>query len=286
MKEVQRIKPVTAKKHHMESWVFYGIGIVFVVGMKYFYSRAGSDELKWILTPTAGWVGFLCGKVFEYESQIGYINHGLRFIIAPSCSGVQFMIITASALIFSFSHRMGTMKKGFLWTAFSFAFSFPFTVFVNGVRIGVSIYLPQFLRQRDAFGGLLTPERLHTAIGTVVYTLSLIMIYHAGGYAAEWLAGFRGKGQGYPGFKYSGRNFSASLFRCMKPLCWYFAVVLCLPLINRMYQRDYEGFFEYAVFILCMSLSVVVLFCLTSLILRWCCRLAKALENHFHINLK
>ena len=58
------------------------------------------------------------------------------------------MMILFIMLIFSFLHRIAPKKNGYLWFVFCLAFSYTATVFVNGVRIIVSIYLPPFLEQR------------------------------------------------------------------------------------------------------------------------------------------
>lgn len=85
--------------------VFYLVGFLILLGMKYYYSRADAESLRWILGPTAGWVELLSGIPFRYEPGLGYANHSLRYLIAPSCSGVQFLIITAAMLIFTFVHE-------------------------------------------------------------------------------------------------------------------------------------------------------------------------------------
>lgn len=177
--------------------VFYLPAFLLILGIKFFYSKAGSDDLLWILAPTARWVSILSGIPFVYEPNAGYVNHSLRFIIAPSCSGVQFMLITITTLIFSFVHRMNLtqessqskeipdshgIKKGVCWTLTSILASYLLTIFVNGLRIILSIYIPVYFREQNLYGSFLTPERLHTIIGTVVYFVSLLTIYHLGGY--------------------------------------------------------------------------------------------------------
>ena len=92
-------------RFHRQYIFIYLMGFSLILGMKYLYSKADCESLLWILGPTARWVELLSGIPFVYEPGFGYANHGLRFLIAPSCSGVQFMIITAAMLIFSFSHR-------------------------------------------------------------------------------------------------------------------------------------------------------------------------------------
>lgn len=80
--------------------------------LKYRYSHAGSEELLWLLAPVAWWAGSLGGLSFVHEQGVGYVEHAARFIIAPSCSGVQFLIIALAVFLFSFVHRAGTWKRG------------------------------------------------------------------------------------------------------------------------------------------------------------------------------
>lgn len=91
--------------------IFYLLAVAAVLAIKLFYSRAGSDMLIWILAPTARWAGFLGGLAFTYEPRVGYVNRSIHFIIAPSCSGLQFMSVLIMVLICSFVHRMGIREK-------------------------------------------------------------------------------------------------------------------------------------------------------------------------------
>ena len=134
-------------------WISYLAGFILVIGIKYFYSQAGCRQLQWILAPTAWWVRTLSGIPFEYDPDAGYINYDYRFIIASSCSGVRFMILSTAALLFSFVHRMRTSWQGAAWTAFSLAFSYAATVFINGIRITASIYIPGYARQYGLYSG-------------------------------------------------------------------------------------------------------------------------------------
>ena len=73
---------------------FYLAGALLLLGMKYYYSRGGPDSLSWILAPTARWVSALSGIPFIKVPQTGYVSHSCRFIIAASCSGLQFLMIS------------------------------------------------------------------------------------------------------------------------------------------------------------------------------------------------
>lgn len=241
-------------------WICYIAGLAAVLGVKCFYSGAGSDALGWVLSPTAWWVRVLSGIPFEYVSGVGYVSHRFRFIIAASCSGVQFMIIAFAMLVFSYVHRMGTVKRGFAWIAFSALFSYLFTIFVNGFRILLSIYLPAWLGP-EALSGWLTPERLHSAIGITIYFTSLALLYHGAGYAFGKILSPPAKSR--TGFLAAGiRSF-------LSPLFWYFAIVLGIPFINRAYRNDGGRFWKYALLMTVVCMTVLCLFCLTAAIYRF-----------------
>lgn len=118
-------------------------------------------------------------------------------------------------------------------------FSYGFTVFVNGVRIACAIFLPRRLPSGmlESFpGGLLTPDRLHTLIGIVVYFTSLLFIYEMAGAVLQ-----RSR---------QNQERGAAVQRPMGiwvPVFWYFFVVLGIPFLNRAYERRPEAFTEYAI---------------------------------------
>lgn len=248
-----------------QNWIYYLIGLTIIVGMKYFYSRAGTGELKWILAPTARWVRILSGISFTYESRIGYVNHDLYFIIAASCSGVQFMIITIATLIFSFVHRMESKGKAAGWIVLSIGGAYVSTIMVNGLRIIISIGLPLVLShsplyRQQAISGQITPETLHTVIGVAVYFTSLLLIHRAAGYVSQRMAG--------------GREYSAAdndrthLPGYMVPAFWYVLIALGIPFLNHAYRNNAENFIGYASLILLVCMAVLIICHLISVIKR------------------
>lgn len=290
--ELSRLKVIVR-----QNFVFYLTGFLVIAGMKLFYSRADSGQLVWILAPTAKWVTILSGIPFVYEQDMGYVNHSLRLLIAPSCSGVQFMLILAATLIFSFVHRMGgisslddmssmeawdgdrqdkpssRMKRGFAWTAASIGISYLLTVFVNGLRIILAIYIPLLLADWNIYFSFLTPGRLHTIIGTAVYFVSLLTIYRLAGYVSLRTRRFvkstgteQSTSAGSSGCRFAKLLAQASLLRkCAPPVFWYFFMVLGVPFLNRAYRKGTERFTEYAVLIISVCSTILLLFCLGSL---------------------
>lgn len=250
------------KSFIMRNWVLYFVGFIIVFGIKYFYSKAGSDELEWILAPTAWWVKTLSGIAFDRESHVGYINHTFRFIIAPSCSGVQFMTVTFATILFSFVHRMRTMKMKFCWAALSVGFSYLFTVFVNGFRIIFAIYLPLYIHRSDIGGGWLTSERIHTIEGTVVYFVSLLIIYRIAGYASRKIACLPEEVLSRNRSEQPGNPLLRIIRKCVPPMFWYFFITLGIPFINGAYKNDGKKFIEYAILMTAVCAATVFLFCL------------------------
>lgn len=237
-----------------QNWLFYLIGTAAILALKLFYRNANADELKWILAPTARWVSILSGIDFQYEPQVGYVSHSFRFIIAASCSGLRFMLICIAALLFSYLHRMQTKKSGFCWIIASIAASWLYTVFINGLRIVLSVYLPLSLKKAMAFDGWLTPERLHTMIGTAVYFTGLLVFYQAAGYAS---------------FKIAGMHNTvlppAGILKYLPPVFWYFGIVLGIPFFGRAIRNDWENFREYALLVAALCLGLLLLMFLLTL---------------------
>lgn len=250
---------------------FYLLAALILFGIKYFYSGAGSDELKWILAPTTRWVELLSGIPFLYEQGTGYVNHDLRLLIAPSCSGVQFMLITFATLIFSFLHRIGNtvsskplhrshpIWKKLLWFALSLVLSYILTILINGLRIIVAIYLPIYFEGNHFLRKLLSPDRLHTTIGIIVYFVSLLTIYQLAEYAFQ---------------KRNGKCrddtslLQSFLRKCLSPVFWYFFIVLGIPFLNNAYRKSGAQFTNFALLVTGCCGIVLLLYALTALIWR------------------
>lgn len=261
-----------------QNFIFYLAGILVVLGIKVYYSHADCDSLLWILAPTTHWVELLSGIPFTYVSGTGYVNHSLRLWIAPSCSGVRFMLITAAMLIFSFVHSITSPEKaslpkvslrimrGFGWIAVSIIFSWLFTVCVNGLRIITAIFLPMYLEQAGLMNGLLTADRLHTMIGVVVYFTALLMLYQLVTYFIQRKSRLFGPPDNTYHSPENSRRQSELARKCIPPVFWYFFMTVGLPLFNRAYRSGTAEFMEYAVLIICCLTLILLLYCLVWLL--------------------
>ena len=254
-------------------WLLCMAAAIVTLVMNHFCRTNDSDALKWILTPTARWVSVLSGIPFEYLPHQGYVNHFHQFLIASSCSGSRFMLLTFLMLVFSFpisdllgknsgmyslrdcektceagqknnnADRIGAYKE-YLWFGFSMTFSYITTIFVNGIRITVSIYFPAILEKKHLMNGWLTDDRLHTLIGTVTYFTSLCVVYLLASLLRRCM------------FRQAKRQTDIML---LIPAFWYLLVVLALPFAKRMYHNEWDGFGQYAAVIVGVCGSVCVL---------------------------
>lgn len=231
----------------------YLLGLLIVISLKLYSSQAGSNELIWILRPTAWWTSILSGFTFTYEQGVGYVNHSLRFIIAPACAGLRFLMIACLMLIWSFVHRLDSRKKQLHWTLLSLPASCLITIFVNGIRITLSIILPPLLQKPESITKNITSGQLHTAIGTLVYFLSLLALYWAGDQLSQRIG------------KKNTVEKEQFIWKKLLPVLWYLGPVIGLPFLSRMAYGDYKNFASYELPVLSVCGSVLLLITLLSL---------------------
>lgn len=234
--------------------------------INYYGKASDADMLTWILTPTARWVGILSGISFEYLPHQGYVNHFHQFLIAPSCAGGRFMLLTFLMLAFSFlpsafqcdlygkkDKKMNIIKE-YLWFGFSIIFAYISTIFVNGIRIVISIYLPDILEKRHLLSGQMTPDRLHTLIGTVSYFTFLCIIYQLASFIRRRMFTPSDKKSALPSNDFF--PYFTKYGRLSAPVFWYLLIVLALPFAKRIYLNEWEGFGQYTALILCVCAGV------------------------------
>ena len=259
------MKKIRIKILILNYWLLCTAAAIVTLVMNHFCRTNDSDALTWILTPTARWVSILSGISFEYLPHQGYVNHFHQFLIAPSCAGSRFMLLTFLMLVFSFlitnflEENSGftdgiRVRREYLWFGFSMVLSYIATIFVNGVRITVSIYLPEVLERKHLMDGWLTDDRLHTLIGTVTYFTSLCVVYLLASQLRRCM--------------FRQRNCQTGILLFV-PAFWYLLVVLALPFIKRMYHNEWDGFGQYAILIIGVCGSVCVLSMIAGRIRRW-----------------
>ncbi|MCI0659288.1 MAG: exosortase K [Acidobacteria bacterium] len=223
-------------------WLFlYGAGFLIALGLKLHYSRAGADELVWILAPTSHLAGLLTGDHFEREPRSGWISHASRMILGPGCAGVNFLIIAFSAFFFSFVGRLKSPATRVAWLAASLGGAYLLALATNALRIITAIRLHEL----DVYGDLITPQRVHRAEGAVVYCVALLLAHL---FAERTLARLGALPPRRPAFS------------PWVPLGWYVGMALGVPLLVRVYRGGDGPFVEHSALVLlvCLSLALVL----------------------------
>ena len=242
--------------------------LVLAVGLKQHYSEAGSEDLAWIVRPTAALVEQISGIPFEEEAHTGFVNYSRRIIIAPACAGVNFFIIAFSMAVFcGLSHIQGKRLK-WLWLAAALVGAYGLTVFVNAVRILVSIYT----YEADIHSGWLTPERLHRLEGVIIYFFFLCLFYRIITTVCRLI-------QGPQRESIEAQRVRPDFLRwglaALVPLFWYGLITLAIPLLNGTMAKDGARFAEHGAMVISGCLAVLVV--LWSIRWRW--KSTKRLKN-------
>ena len=150
---------------------------------KQFYSHASFDQLRWVLAPTVRLVEWVSGVTLELEPHHAYLSRDHYFAVVPACSGLNFMIVAFVSVCVGLAHTCAghAARAGLvLGSALS---AYAGTLLANATRITLAIGL----HDAGASFGVMTPERLHCALGVAVYFPFLLALFAA----AEWLSGAR-----------------------------------------------------------------------------------------------
>lgn len=258
-----------------ENALFYAVGMIISLELKHFYSHAGNDDLNWILVPTSRVAEYLSGIHFERELHIGLVNHAHRFIIVPSCAGINFLTIAFSTLFFSFVHRLKSIRLKILWLSVSAGFAYLLTLIANALRIICAIYL----YRADIYGGWVTSERVHRIEGTFIYFVFLLFAYltaerMAQGFIFKTPGGWRS-----PAAK--GKEFFQIIWRCLIPFFWYSLIGLGIPILRMAYKQDGTKFTEHFSLVTSVCLCIVLMLILIRFGYRKAaCTLNQLKKNH------
>jgi len=151
-------------------WLVLAAGLAF--GIKYHYSRAEAGQLKWILAPTTRLVEALSGDDFIWKTHAGYFSQERRFLIAPSCAGINFLIMAFAMSVWFTLPRLSSHRRRFLAVFLALAGAYGLAILINALRICLSLYTKGY---QAPLG--LDPSEVHRLVGIVVYFSSLMVLY-------------------------------------------------------------------------------------------------------------
>ncbi len=181
--------------------------------LKRFYSTASAADLRFLLAPTAWLVEVAGGHRFDWTPG-GYLSTELRFVIAPACAGVNFLIVAFAALVLGSVRPARPAWQNVAILLASAGAAYATTLLANALRILIAIPL---WTHRVSLGWL-TGARLHEAVGVAVF-LGMLLLLHL---AARRLAG--------------------APVHAWLPLLPYAGVMLVVPLLRGAHQRaEFRG---------------------------------------------
>lgn len=213
------------------------------LALKFYYSTASANDLRWILAPTTLLVELLSGKSFSFESYTGYMSSDHTFVIAVSCAGVNFLI--AAFLMLALRGLWRERFQGVNWWFLPIAGASAYlaTLLANTVRIVVALEI----ERRSFEVSWLTANQLHRLEGIVVYFGFLMVLFMISERAEI------------------GRPRRLWLF----PLLVYYVTTLGIPLLNGSYQRS-NSFWEHFGFVMILPLIVLSFFVVVSALDYFC----------------
>ena len=204
------------------------------LALKFYYSTATANDLRWILAPTTTLVEFLSGKRFEFESYAGYMSSDHSFVIAVPCAGVNFLITAFLMLALRRLWRERFHALSWRFIPFAAVLAYATTLIANTTRIWLALEL----RARAVAIGALTNNQLHRLEGIVVYFGFLLLLFLL--------------------IEHFESTRPVRLARVLAfPLLVYYATTLGLPLLNGAFERG-TAFREHAIFVLLLPLLFVV----------------------------
>ncbi|MEN6321693.1 MAG: exosortase K [Syntrophaceae bacterium] len=239
------------KTEILHKGIYYLLVLFIAVGLKFFYSRAASEDLVWILSPTAAIVECLSGTHFEKEMNIGYVSLSRSITIVPACAGLNFMIAAFCMAAFGLLYSMKRRELLPLCVVASMAAAYLLTVAVNSVRIVTSMYL----YKADIYTQLITPERVHRIEGVLIYVVFLSLFYLAVRkimWATMLFATYEKK-------KTDGRNIRDAVITSLIPLFWYFLIALAVPVLNNAHHSHAGLFWEHFLVVLTVGLIIFLI---------------------------
>lgn len=121
--------------------LYYLTTIGLFILLKFCYTLADNNNLRFLLKPTDKLVELLTNSKADYFSDKGYYHEKLNIIIEKSCSGFNFWLLCFCMLTFLALKYFDKSLYKALTIPVSMAAAYILTIFVNGSRIFASIIL-------------------------------------------------------------------------------------------------------------------------------------------------
>lgn len=248
----KRLGPTGRKLAHFLThsyWKRWGqlmVVLLIAVALKYFYSAASVNQLRWILAPVTLAVQFISGRQFTFEPYAGYIDSNHMFVIAASCAGVNFLITSFLMLALGKLWRDRSQNIKWRFLPIAAAVAYVATLVANTVRITTAMQLRGVM-----VGSSLTAGQLHRLEGIFVYFGFLLLLY-----LLSERANTKMSRQPATLDVKNRKAWLSILGRSIFPLAIYYATTLGLPLLNGAFRQ--AAFWEHSIFVLATPLLIVI----------------------------
>jgi exosortase K len=210
------------------------------LALKYFYSTANPNQLRWILAPTTFLVDLFSERTFEFESHMGYLSNDRTFLIAGSCAGVNFLITAFLMLCLRklwINRNVGTSWHFFPAAA---AIAYVATIVANTVRISAALRMQQMSLESS----WLSSNQLHRLEGILVYFGFLLLLY----LPSERLL------VNQPA---TSENHSSAIKQTLFPLIIYYLTMFGIPFANGAYRQGAD-FWQHSLFVFLTPLLLIL----------------------------
>ncbi|PID41068.1 MAG: exosortase K [Proteobacteria bacterium] len=222
--------------------------LIAVYQVKRYYSGADSEALAWIIGPTARLVELISGITFTPLAGVGWVSYSHEALIAPSCAGVNFLIIlfcmSSFQIVFSDLPCKAWLPAIIIGTLAACGV----TIVVNGLRIWLSV----LLYQADICSGWFSAEMVHRLAGVFIYYLFVCCYYLMIAFVLRYVS------ESHVSERMGNRRFRDLIF-CLIPLFWYLLFVLGIPFLNRGYQHDPDSFMIHGMVVLVVSILTTMM---------------------------
>ena len=238
---MKRAKTICLPGPHWGSLCFAALVLAMASLVKLHCGPADARQLAWLLKPTAALVQLFSGLEFVSLGAEGLYNGQRHVLIAPACSGINFLVIAAAlgSLMGGLKLHAFTARLG--WLLFTGLLAYGLTLVVNSGRILLAIALYQVNLAELP----LSPAQLHRIEGVAVYYLFLCFfswllstILRKTAWLRQGACG-RAPGSGYP--------------HVIWPLVCYLAFSLGIPLLNQAWRQQPDRFIEHSLTVAAVS---------------------------------
>lgn len=239
-------------KSNFKSYAQLVVVLLCAVAVKQYYSTASVNQLRWILAPTTFLVELVTGSRFQFESYAGYISSDRSFIIAASCSGVNFLIAAFLMLslrkLWTARSHSRSERLGWRFIPIAGLIGYLATLVANTVRISTALRLKELPQEISWLSG----NQLHRFEGIFIYFGFLLLLFVVSERMNSEAASISRDAS-------ISKNVSGLLRQSVFPLLIYYATALGIPLVNGIYRSGTAADFgEHSVFVLLTPLLLIL----------------------------